>query len=253
MYQRSPSDSDDVIVKERHNGVDVFGQKDAISLHTQLPNRLTNQVLDKKSLNILMSCDNQTVLRCLQLCWAWCHRKILNGEPQIFRPFELAEFDGVDDLYAWDARVFVCLLRQYLGSRETTQGYPEWAGLAKTIGFCPINMLFAMSSFIVTVADNVFKDLGTSMSIPVPDTELDMAKLGAKWIEFLGGDELRQEFCEELKVNLTNNAAYAAAFHIALRRFEKQNEPETPVLEYSPVAEEGRSEDMWAWGLGCDH
>lgn len=274
MYQGSPSDSYDETVNERPNGVDVSGLEDAVSPHMQLLNQLTNRGLDKKSLDVLRGCNHQTVLRCLQLCWAWCHKEIRNGEPQSPHSFVTPGIDGIDNQYAWsdrlfielihhylgsatfqkqpewasvkyacDARLFVYLLRRYIGS-ATIQEHLEWAGMAKTtLAFCPINMLFAMSSLMVTIASATYKEANLMMSLLESDTELDMAELSAQGMELRG--ELMEAFCDELEENYKDYASYAAAFHSAVRVLKMQNEPETRVNEYSGVAEEGHYAGIW--------
>lgn len=270
LYQGSPSDSHNEFIAEKCDGVKVSGQEDAVSPHMQLLNRLANQRLDEKSLDALKSRNHQTVLRCIHLCWAWCHKEIRDGESQISHPFAPAGIDGIDDQYAWDtgrfvdllhsyiesgeiqqhpewagdqyawdARLFVYLLRRYIRS-GMIQEYPEWAGMAKTtIMFCPINMLFAMSSFIVSVANNAFKDLGTFMLLLAPDTELEMAELGAKGMGLLERDKLMEEFCDELEENFKDFAGYAAAFRSAVDMLGVRNEPETRIINYPGVAGQG--------------
>ncbi|KAI0861727.1 hypothetical protein F4860DRAFT_524061 [Xylaria cubensis] len=198
----------------------VVPSRDVISLHAPLRELFTDRPLDEKCLGILKIGNPQ----CLRLCFHWCKEEIYVDDAEFPAPYgdgTDAEPDVQEDNYGCDVRIFIYLLHRYMGSSAPAE-HDSWDTLAKqTVGFCPIKMLYTMSTLIVVVASNVLKlseEAGSPFSTII-DNLFSVAKLGIDEIDRWDDEKLLTEFCDEFQTILEDYANYSEAVSSAVRGY----------------------------------
>ncbi|KAI0183398.1 hypothetical protein EV127DRAFT_414157 [Xylaria flabelliformis] len=198
--------------------------RDVLSLHAPLRELFTDRPLDEKCLGILKIGNSRDVSQCLRLCFHWCKEEIHIDDAEFPAPYgdgTDAEPDVPEDNYGCDVRIFIYLLHRYMGSSAPAE-HDSWDTLAKqTVGFCPIKMLYTMSTLLVVVASNVLK-LSEEPASPfgtVIDNLFSVAKLGVDEIDRWDEEKLLTEFCDEFQTILEDYANYSEAVSSAVRGY----------------------------------
>ncbi|KAI3331757.1 hypothetical protein HD806DRAFT_168803 [Xylariaceae sp. AK1471] len=223
------------------------GSKDpgrGITSLTSLSELFINPSLDKGSLASLRECNSWDVAQCLRLCFDWCKQEIWKHNAQLPSPFRKGkelEIDSSDSDYQYDVSIFIYLLDRFIRSPRTTSDRDRWDDRAKgTIPFCPIMILFTMSSLIVTAANTTLVSYqGATLSTPPPPPSsiFEFAKQGMDLIDDesngirWNAGKIVKEFCLEFQSMLRSYTEYGKAAKGAVDRYVAQNWPENKVNE----------------------
>ncbi|KAI1754023.1 hypothetical protein F4782DRAFT_545366 [Xylaria castorea] len=230
---------DEIIVAS--NGAEI-PCRDLASLHTSLLELFTDQPLDEKCLSILKIGNPRDVSQCLRLCFHWCKEEIHVDDAEFPAPYgdgTDAEIGIPEDNYGCDVRIFIYLLHRYIGSSALAE-HDSWDTLAKqTVGFCPIKMLYTMSTLVVVVVGSALKLSQEEADPYTPPSSLSndfhdlfsVAKLGVDEMDRWEDEKLLTEFCDEFGTILEDYANYGDAISSAVRKYTAQNWPGLDVPE----------------------
>ncbi|KAI1423363.1 hypothetical protein F5Y12DRAFT_786101 [Xylaria sp. FL1777] len=224
--------------------------RDIASLRTPLSNLFTSQRLDEESLNMLRGSDISALSQCLRLCFHWCDEEIQTDEAQLPLPYGDAadeELDNSDSKYELDVRIFIYLLDRYIGSLSSSPEHDNWDDIAKgVIGFCPIKMLFTMSTLIVVIVSNALRQCQEEIAFEPPHV-FDVAKLGISEVSrnAWNDEKLVTEFCAEFETILKDYSNYGNAISSAVSMYITQNWSETEANEDLELVDGDLWPPMW--------
>ncbi|KAI0451608.1 hypothetical protein F5B21DRAFT_377404 [Xylaria acuta] len=214
---------DEIIVAP--NGSEAPG-RDIASLRASLLELFTDRLLDEKFLVVLRNNSKpRDVSRCLHLCLLWCKNEIRVDDAQFPAPYgdgRDTETGITEGYYGCDVRIFIYLLHRYIGSSALADR-DSWDTLAKqTVGFCPIRMLYTMSTLIVVVVCNA---LESAQEASLFDDLFAVAKRGVTEMDRHGWEDERlvNEFCDEFENILKDYANYGDTVSVAVRNYMARN------------------------------
>ncbi|KAI1304823.1 hypothetical protein F5Y03DRAFT_169230 [Xylaria venustula] len=204
---------------------------DITSLRAALSELFTSRSLDEESLGTLREGDRSVLSHCLRLCLRWCGEEIQTDKAQLPFPYGEAaeeEPDNLDNKYALDVRVFIYLLDRYIGTYASSSEHDSWITMANEIvRFCPIKMLFTMSTLIVVFVSHAKDREDFAFE---PPYVFNVAKLGIEGINRHGwrDEKLVDEFCDEFEAMLKDYTNYSQTFGSAVSRYaaQKWSEPQ---------------------------
>ncbi|KAI0966890.1 hypothetical protein F4678DRAFT_261269 [Xylaria arbuscula] len=211
---------------------------DITSVRKALSELFTDQSLDKESLGALREDGRSVVSHCLRLCFCWCGDEIGTDEAQLPFPYgeaEEEEPDNSDNRYALDVRVFIYLLDRYIESQGSSSERDGWATMAsETVRFCPIKMLFTMSTLIVVFVSHAKDQEEYAFG---PPYVFNVAKFGINGINRHGwrNEKLADEFCHEFEAILKDYANYSQVISSAVSRYVEQKWSEPPAKEDNDI------------------
>ncbi|KAI0905771.1 hypothetical protein F4823DRAFT_566421 [Ustulina deusta] len=245
--RNDPSDSSEEDTIEEPNVSEVPG-RDIASLRAPLSELLTNLSLDEKSLGTLRQGDSGVVSQCLRLFFHWCDKEIQKTQsPFPYMVAAEAGTDNPDSKYELDVGVFIYLLDCYIRSQDSSSEHDNWDSMAKEIiGFCPIKMLFIMSTLIVVIVSSAQNLRQGEISFEPHHVFKNVAKFGIneisrnRWRD----EKLVTEFCNEFESILKDYANYGKELEIALFRYMTQEWPEPQVNEDLGL---GDGEELVIW------
>ncbi|KAI0530230.1 hypothetical protein GGR58DRAFT_246828 [Xylaria digitata] len=229
---KDPSDSNEGGFIGSSNESEV-SSRDMTSLCTSLSELFGDQDSDEESLDALKE-DNPDVSRCIRLFFRWCVREVKTLEPQFLNCVEAAETetDIIDTKYNLDVRVFIYFLDRYIGSLGSPPRQNDWDNMARgIIGFCPMKMIFTMSTLIVEVLTKVINN-AKMMHQEEPQFHSpyisNVAKFGIDEISRnrWGDDKLKAEFCDGFGCILEDYLNYGKAIKSAIRSYGRQRQLE---------------------------
>ncbi|TGJ86528.1 hypothetical protein E0Z10_g2259 [Xylaria hypoxylon] len=226
--------------------------RDIASLRMSLSQLFSNQGSDEESLGILKGGNPRDISRCLRCCFRWFDKEINTFEAQFALPYgeaSEAKTYSLDGKYDIDAPVFIYFLDRYIASLGSPPNQYDWDVMAKGIRFCPIKMLFTMSTLIVVVVSNAVTNAKRlhQKDILFPHI-LNAAKFGIDQIRQNGwrDEKLMAEFCEEFETILGDHAKYGNAINAAVLTYGKQKWSEAQANEELGFGVGAGYQDEWA-------
>ncbi|RYC65059.1 hypothetical protein CHU98_g1157 [Xylaria longipes] len=251
----SDAQEDEIIVAS--NGSEAAGL-DIASLRTSLSELFNNRPLDEKCLGILKNGNLRDISRCIRLCFQWCKKEIQIDDAEFPAPYGRGRDDETnipEDNYGCDVRIFIYLLHRYILSSPLL-GHDSWDTIAKqTVGFCPIKMLYTMSTLIVVVVGSALQssqEANPFTPSPSPsdafDDLFDVARRGVNEMDRHGWEDgsLVTEFCNEFTAILEDYANYGHAVTSAVRDYIARNWPDQGVPEEQGFADDDdHHDDLW--------
>ncbi|KAI1146146.1 hypothetical protein F4825DRAFT_441582 [Nemania diffusa] len=231
--------------QEDANNVMLY-TSDVLSQHpTSLPEQLAELFVNQKFKNKRPDLDSgrNELLQCVRSCFLWCREQIINSETHLPLHYEEpAVASDNSDEYDDAIYITIYLLDRYVSSGTSTQ-HSSWSGIAKTIRFTPGEMLYTMSTLIVTIASSRWLLLERNFATPPPEfsNKFDVAKFGIDAASNYQDAQLVEEFCKESESICDSSPDICFA---AVRRFHVQNWLNTPTNNYVGLVDEQTGWDM---------
>ncbi|KAJ8114372.1 hypothetical protein ONZ43_g4918 [Nemania bipapillata] len=175
-------------------------------------------------------------------CLLWCQERVHSSDAQLPAPYTApGEGEDVADFHDCTIQIFIYLLNCYTFPGPASQ-HADWDQVTQIIDLSAGEILYTMSSLIVTIASGVVSGGSDGMRSPVPETEFEVAKLGIDAVipsvEGKGGWEdtkLVEEFCKEYNENRKDSNAICYAVKT---RFIPHTLPNIPDGNFQGIEDE---------------